>query len=363
MGGFAGSKHVAAVNGNGEVSSKTSASRAQPAEPSPQAFVASFDPDAPGRAQPSQAPRPKKHPASSLHVNRHSGNETLAADWEALGNADMALAEEEEMQLAIAMSSSLGDQRGSYTGSAGGGAQASDGREMRSPPLHFSQGGYPVNGGGGQPDSGDYPEAHGDGRSSNGGHGLSDRKEKAVSSAVKASGPRPLPGLAGDYAWVDNSDFRSPRAAGQSVAHTASAAPRSSSVGSRGASSRSCIVSLPRIGQPIAQDQLAMVKDLNLGFSVPDDERPSGSLGRSASSDVRRVMEDLNIDSAPAISRGLRTADKDSGRFNERFHSCSEAPRHAHGSAQTPGQGGMPTYESPFRGVDSTKGPQSKGFP
>jgi hypothetical protein len=307
MGGFAGSKHVAAVNGNGEVS-KTSASRAQPAEPSPQAFVASFDPDAPGRAQPSQAPRPKKHPASSLHVNRHSGNETLAADWEALGNADMALAEEEEMQLAIVMSSSLGDQRGSYTGSAGGGAQASDGREMRSPPLHFSQGGYPVNGGG---------------------HGLSDRKEKAVGSAVKASGPRPLPGLAGDYAWVDNSDFRSPRAAGQSVAHTASAAPRSSSVGSRGASSRSCIVSLPRIGQPIAQGQLAMVKDLNLGFSVP----------------------------------GLRTADKDSGRFNERFHSCSEAPRHAHGSAQTPGQGGMPTYESPFRGVDSTKGPQSKGFP
>merc|ERR1719235_2212967 len=66
-------------------------------------------------------------------------------------------------------------------------------------------------------------------------------------------------GIAGEYAWVDNSDFQPKRqASSERVAPTQA---RSASVGTRpqakGAGNRSGIVSLPKIGVPIAPDPQA----------------------------------------------------------------------------------------------------------
>jgi len=325
MGGF-GSKGTPIVNE--EVAARGD-SRDDVAERTSQAFVASFNPAAlpaqplasAGSSQSSQAPR-HKPPASSLHVNSRLAAETLPSDWDrALGSADMgvALAEEEDMQAAIA--ASLRDEplhlrSGGASGATDCHCSHATGVEERArPPVHL-------------PGSALQDES---GALALQGKRLSDPKDKLV-IAQKMILPA---GLAGNHAWVDNSDFHSPCVS--KTADRKASAPRSASVGSRGASSRSGIVSLPRLGQTIPADQQAMVKDLHENIkdtvATRDEARAgqaSGQSGRNASADVRRVMEDLNIDE-PTVSRGPRgfSAEREryNEQFNERFHSCSEAPQ------------------------------------
>jgi len=357
MGGF-GSRHAGHVAEEGAAKPRSTSGDA---EQSPQAFVVSFSPDTPtmpgsaGSAQPSQAPR-QKQPAPSLHVNRRLINDTLANDWDgggAAGSSGVALAEEEDLQAAIA--ASLREDR-SGSGPAchpNGGhvCHAAGSGEFR-PPLKR-----------GISDAGE------DSR----GQSRPDPRERETAIASKREFPsqsRPSHGashqvaaglgLAGDYAWVDNSGFHKP-VDQASADRTAHAAARSASVGtqpkSKGANSRSGIVNLPRIGKVLSADQQSMVKDLHekIKDTISPEEAAlsqNGPLASSASSsDARRVMEDLNIDE-PIISRGPRggSAEREymNERFNERFASCSAAPANA---------SLLGRYESPFRSDQRQRGP------
>lgn len=360
MGAF-GSKHAGHVAEEAVAKPRSSSGDA---EQSPQAFVVSFSPDTPpmhlpgsaASAQPSQAPR-QKQPASSLHVNRRLINDGVANDWDgggAAGSSGVALAEEEDLQAAIA--ASLRDDR-SGSGPAchpnGGHVCHGAGSGEFRPPL--------------QRDILDAGEgARGQGRSD-----TRERETPIASNREFPSQSRPPHGaahqvaaglgLAGDYAWVDNSGFHKP-VEQASAERTTHAVARSASVGtqpkSKGASSRSGIVNLPRIGKVLSADQQSMVKDLHekIKDTISSEEAAlsqNGPLASSASSSDARpsFMEDLNID-APIINRGPRggSAEREymNERFNERFASCSAAPA----NTSLPGR-----YESPFRSDQRQRGP------
>lgn len=355
MGGF-GSKNPA--NCNEEAAARFSSSRDEPsADPSPQAPAQAAFPAAgvllsgyAGSAHSSsgslasQAPRPK--PAAG---GRRVTSDTLSAEWDTELLPDSVLAEEEEMQLAIAMSSSLAEHRssGSHVCASGGahGSHAAGGGEFR-PPLSLPGTALPEDGG-----------------QFLGGKRAADPQGKAPVIAGKAGipsiGKAPPLGMPGDYAWVDNSDFNRPGASrepGQSSGYSersaASGAPRSASVGSRPPGSRSSgIVSLPRIGKSVGEDQRAMVRDLHRALPPEPEERAQASAtgARSSSSGVRRVMEDLS-----PISRGPRSATSAEREFNDQFHSCSAAAPASEARAAIPAP---PRYESPFRQDQRLRGP------
>lgn len=340
MGGF-GSK-----NAGNLIEEAVAKPRSDP-EPRPQALCASFDPETqtvtlPGStasAQSSQAPRPKQPPPSSLHVNSRLISETLASanEWDgggAAGSSGVALAEEEDLQAAIGRRPPPSQ---AYPSGGGHICHAGASGDSR-PPLNI--GGSNLVGGPAQ--------------SQNTGE-----KEAAVPSKKAGHSQPPLAaglglGLPGGCAWVDNSDFNKPQAADKS-----GQAPRSASVGTKpqgkGASSRSGIVSLPRIGQTISADQQSMVKELDkiLTATPGEDqaERPrqkrvqahNAASSSGGSAEVRSIMEDLD---APIISRGPRggSAERDANeRFNDRFASCSA------GSSATDASAAPASYESPFR--------------
>jgi len=330
--------------------------------------TASFDPSVSvvrsEASQPSQAPRQKpQNNGASLHVNSRSlSSDNLHNDWDqALGQTDVAFAEEEEMQRAI--EASLREGHGEFrpvcpagvsptpsggpsqsgagaTGSVGAGAADTSALTLTGPLA-------------------DQLRTRSDG----GGVKRKDDMSKAPRSrpqdgAFKAAHL----GLGGDYAWVDNSDFHSPRA---SQARRDAAANRSASCGSRPAAKynsngmRSGIVSLPRITQQLPVEQQVMVKDLHEKIKetisrpgTREEAVRSRALGKNASADVLRVMEDLSLDEP--LGRGSfqsRSAGENhhNERFNENFHSCRARevrPGGAAGYAAYPNNGHKRTAPS-----------------
>lgn len=334
---------------------------------------ASFDPSVSvvrsDASQPSQAPKQKQqNNGTSLRMNsRTSSNEQPLND--------VAFAEEEEMQRAIEASlrEGSGDFRPvcprvgssasggpSHSGTAGGatGSARAGAADTSAVTLTNSL-------------------ALGLGECSEGGIARKEEMSKAPRShsrpqdgAFKAAHL----GLGGDYAWVDNSDFHSPGAS--QARRDERPAGRSASCGSRPAAKynsngmRSGIVSLPRITQQLPVEQQVMVKDLHEKIKetisrpgTREEAVRARALGKNASADVLRVMEDLSLDDPLCRGPLQPRHDRDinhNERFNENFHSCRARDTRPGGGAA-----GYAAYPNSgllrARSVPNIHGPQAVG--